>query len=86
MTDKKSTWDQRRIVDIMTDLQSGKLEYFQAANQIVDLLGSVRLETVDWTWTQARSQYDKGLDPRRQNVAALMEQATQDLNPEMEDD
>ena len=80
----KSSWDRERIGKILDESigKDLKIDVAQAHAQLVELLGSVRREAVDWAWTEARSQHAKGLDPRKFEVPLLMDKANADLNPE----
>ncbi len=83
-------WDKERLVEIVTE--AGKEANFSAiqvsefGTRVVAgfevLLEAVRAEAIGWTWAEACSQHDKGLDVRRQNVPELYEKAKLDLNPE----
>ena len=56
----------------------------ECINELEKLLGDVRAEAIQYTWTEACSQYDRGLDPRRFTVPQLVEKAREDLNPKRE--
>lgn len=83
-------WDKERLVEIL--VQAGKdtnlspfqiSEYGTAAVEPMEkLIDAVRAEAIGWTWAEACSQHDKGLDVRRQLVPELYEKALLDLNPE----
>jgi hypothetical protein len=84
-----ATWDEERAWKIIntafeeiTAGKRGSVDEFSCAKDLVELLGSVRAETIGWTWTEACSQHDRGMDVRRQEIPALLEKARADLNPE----
>lgn len=85
-----SSWDRERIRTVLTEAfaSPGDNGYQdsvgQALSKLTDLLGSVRAEAIGWTWTEACSQYDRGMDPRRSQIPELLERASADLNPERE--
>lgn len=83
-TPKPPTWDEERVKTILDELLPPNTRA-QRRNDclaaVTSLLASVRAEAIGWTWTEACSQYDRGLDPRRSEVPALLERAKQDLNP-----
>ena len=91
---EQSSWDKERAKDIIdkaveeilpnTEMKEGTVEEFQCYKDMVELLGSVRAEAIGWTWAEACSQHDKGLDPRRFEVPLLMDKAKADLNPDRE--
>lgn len=76
----------------MKDILEVKMERYLTEDQalpdaieaVVELLGSVRAEAIGWTWTEACSMHDKGLDPRTFEVPILMDRASADLNPDRE--
>jgi hypothetical protein len=89
---EKSSWDRERVSELI--IQAGKdanltplniAALVPLAGKMVELLGSVRAEAIGWTWTEACSQHDKGLDPKRFEVPLLLERATADLNPERDE-
>ena len=73
-----------KIIDKMLDdaRRRGIYQTDECINELEKLLGGVRQEAVGYTWTEACSQYDKGMDPRNYTVPLLMEKADSDLNPE----
>jgi hypothetical protein len=82
-------WDEERAWQIIDTAfeeikagRTGPADKFQCAKDLVDLLGSVRAEAIGWTWTEARSQHDRGMDPRNFEVPKLLEMSNADLNPE----
>lgn len=88
---EKSSWDRERVNELV--IQAGKdanlsplkiVALVPLAEKVVELLGSVRAEAIKWTWSEACSQHDKGLDPKRFKVPLLMDKANADLNPDRE--
>lgn len=84
---KQNSWDRERIREAILNLEItvGPLETTERdeiVHQLVELLGSVRAEAIGWTWTEACSQHDRGMDPRNFEVPKLLEMANADLNPE----
>lgn len=83
-------WDKERLTEIV--VQAGKeaglspIHLSALGTALVEpletMIDEVRAEAVGWTWTEACSQHDKGLDVRLQNVPALYSKALLDLNPE----
>ena len=87
--DIKITWDRERIADIVNAMLDdpdpiGIYPTARCFNRLQELLRGVRAEAIGWTWTEARLQYSKGLDPHRSEIPMLVEKATADLNPERE--
>lgn len=85
--DIKITWDRERVADIVNAMLDdpdhlGIYPTTKCFDKLQELLGSVRAEAIGWTWTEACSQHDKGLDPRRFEIPLLLDKATADLNPE----
>lgn len=72
-------WDRERIEEA---LKVYDVEAAQGVDALYELVTGVRAEAIGWAWAEACSQYDKGLDVRRQNVPELYEKALLDLNPE----
>ncbi len=64
----------------------GSLNDEECADELEKLLSGVRSDAIKHTWTEACSQYDKGMDPRNFEVPLLLEKAIADLNPERGDD
>lgn len=83
-------WDEERsqeIINLCFDevLNTRKpkpVSEFDSYKRLVEFLGSVRAEAIGWTWTEACSQYSKGLNPGKYEVPKLLEKAAEDLNPE----
>ena len=65
-------WDRERMVEIIGD----------EVDALEKLIEGVRAEAIGWTWAEACSQYDKGLDVRHQIMPDLLAKALLDLNPE----
>ena len=64
----------------------GSLNDEECADELEQLLRDVRTDAVNHTWTEACSQYDKGMNPKNFEVPLLIEKALADLNPERGDD
>lgn len=87
-----ATWDEERAWSVIkvafeeitagAMLKTGAIEEFSAAKDLVELLEEVRTEAIGWTWAEACSQHDRGLDVRRFEVPLLLDKAKADLNPE----
>lgn len=84
-----ATWDEERAWVIIntafeeiTAGKKGSIEEFSCAKDLVELLESVRVEAIGWTWAEACSQSDRGMDVRRFEVPLLLDKAKADLNPE----
>lgn len=83
-------WDKERLTDVV--VQAGKeaglspIHISALGTALVEplekLIDGVRAEAIGWTWTEACSQYDKGLDVRLQLMPELLDKALADLNPE----
>ncbi len=71
------------IGEMMTDFVKTNDSDTLAKNldRIEAFVTQARVQAIGWTWTEACSQYDKGLDPRNQEVPQLLERADADLNP-----
>jgi len=87
--DIESTYDRERVVAIVNEMLDdpnpiGIYPTTKCFDKLQELLGSVRAQAVEWAWTEACSQHDKGLDPRRFEIPLLLTKATADLNPERE--
>ncbi len=84
-----ATWDEERAWSIINtafeEIANGKkgaVEEFSCFKDLAELLGEVRTETIGWTWAEACSQSDRGMDVRRFEVPLLLDKAKADLNPE----
>lgn len=73
-------WDRERLLEIVCVNE----DWGDGADAICELIAGVRAEAIGWTWTEACSQYDKGLDVRHQIMPDLLDRAVLDLNPERE--
>lgn len=87
--DIKITYDKERVADIVNAMLDdpdpiGIYPTTRCFDQLQELLGSVRAEAIGWTWTEACSQYDRGMDPRLTAISQLMIKAAPELNPERE--
>ena len=74
-----ATWDRERIEEA---LKVYDVEAAQGVDALYELVKGVRAEAIGWTWAEACSQYDKGLDVRHQLMPELLDKALADLNPE----
>lgn len=79
-------YDRERLIEIVHEVVYGDrpdmYRVEKCYDQLEELLGSVRAEAVGHTWTEACSQYDKGMDPRLFEMPLLLKKAIADLNPE----
>ncbi len=87
--DTKITYDRERVANIVNAMLEdpnpiGIYSTTKCFDKLEALLGGVRSEAIGWTWTEARLQYSKGLDPHRSEIPKLLERALADLNPERE--
>ncbi len=64
----------------------GSLNDEECADELEQLLSDTRSDAVKHTWTEACSQYDRGMDPKNFDIPLLVDKATADLNPERGDD
>ncbi len=84
------TWDEERAKGIINqafedilNVEGVKLtSEYPSFKKLVELLGSVRAETIGWTWVEACNQASRGMDPRFFEVPKLLAKAEEDLNPE----
>lgn len=84
------TWDEERVKEVINQAFEDILKTdgpkltseFPSFKKMVDLLGSVRAETIGWTWVEACNQASRGMDPRFYEVPLLLTKAKEDLNPE----
>lgn len=82
-------WDQERVTKIIDKMlddarRRGIYQTDECIKELTDLLSEVRHETIGYTWTEACSQYDKGMDPRKYTIPLLISKANADLNPKRE--
>jgi len=87
--DIKITWDRERVADIVNAMLDdpdliGIYPTTACFDKLTELLGSVRVEAIGWTWQTACQQYASGRDPGRTLIPELLKKATADLNPERE--
>ncbi len=85
--DIKITYDRERVADIVNAMldDPDKLGIYPTTrcfDKLEDLIGYVRTEAIAYAWTEACSQYDKGMDPRNFEIPLLVEKSIADLNPE----
>lgn len=79
-------YDRERIVSIIEKMlddarRRGIYQTDECINSLEKLVGDVRAEAMSYTWTEACSQYDRGMDPRNFTIPQLIEKAKEDLNP-----
>jgi len=84
-----ATWDEERawktIETGFEEIIAGKkgtVDEFACFKDMVELLGSVRDEAIQWAWAEARNGYDRGMVPHQRDLADLLAKAKDDLNPE----
>ena len=80
-------WDRERVTKIIDKMlddarRRGIYQTDECINELDKLLGEMRKEAINYTWTEACSQYDRGMDPRNFTIPLLVEKANEDLNPE----
>jgi hypothetical protein len=80
-------WDRERVTTILDKMldnarRKGIYQMEECTDELEKLVGDVRAEAVAHTWTEACSQYDRGMDPRNYTVPQLVERVKGDLNPE----
>jgi len=80
-------FDRERVITIIDKMldnarRKGIYQTDECTDELEKLIGEVRVEAVGYTWTEACSQYDRGMDPRNFTIPLLMEKAAADLNPE----
>jgi len=75
-----------KILDKMLDdaRRKGIYQMDECTDELEKLVGDVRAESIQYTWTEACSQYDRGMDPRNYTITLLVEKARSDLNPKRE--
>jgi len=75
-----------KIIDKMLDdaRRRGIYQTEECTDELEKLIGDVRSEAVNYTWTEACSQYDRGMDPRNFTISLLVEKSRADLNPKRE--
>jgi hypothetical protein len=82
-------YDRERINTIINKMldnarRKGIYQTDECTDELEKLVGDVRAESIQYTWTEACSQYDRGMDPRNFTTPLLVEKARNDLNPERE--
>ena len=80
-------WDRERVTKIIDKMlddarRRGIYQTDECIKDLTALLTEVRNEALGYAWTEACSQYDKGMDPRNFTVPILVGKAQSDLNPE----
>ena len=80
-------YDQERVTKIIDKMlddarRKGIYQTEECITELTELLSEVRHEAMGYTWTEACSQYDKGMDPRNYTIPILIAKANEDLNPE----
>ena len=80
-------WDRERVTTILDKMldnarRKGIYQMEECTDELEKLVGDVRAEAVAHTWTEACSQYDRGMDPRNYTIPQLVERVKGDLNPE----
>ncbi len=72
-----------KILDRMLDnaRRKGIYQMEECTDELEKLVGDVRAESIQYTWTEACSHYDRGMDPRNYTIPLLVEKARSDLNP-----
>lgn len=82
-------YDRQRVNTILEKMvqnaqRKGIYQLEECTDELEKLVGDVRSEAVNYTWTEACSQYDRGMDPRNFTIPLLVEKAISDLNPKRE--
>lgn len=82
-------YDRERVTKILEEMvenarRKGIYQLEECTDQLEKLVGDVRAESIQYTWTEACSQYDRGMDPRNFTIPLLVEKARNDLNPKRE--
>ena len=82
-----ASYDRERIEEaieamLMIARSKGVYQTKDMYDKLERLVSSVRDEAVAYTWTEACSQYDRGMDPRNFTIPLLVQKARDDLNPE----
>ena len=80
-------YDRERVEIILKDMldnahKTGIYQTDECHDRLEKLLGAVRAEAVTQTWTEACSQYDRGMDPRNVSIPVLVSRVIEELNPE----
>jgi hypothetical protein len=79
-------YDRERVVKIIDRMlddarRRGIYQTDECINELEKLVGDVRSEAISYTWTEACSHYDRGMDPRNVSIPQLVEKTREDLNP-----
>lgn len=79
-------YDQERVTKILDKMlddarRKGIYQTEECIKELTELLKEVRNEAMGYTWTEACSQYDRGMDPRNYTIPLLIGKANEDLNP-----
>ena len=82
-------YDRQRVTKILDKMldnarRKGIYQMEECTDELEELVGHVRAEAITYTWTEACSQYDRGMDPRNYTIPLLVEKAAADLNPKRE--
>ena len=82
-------YDRERINTIINKMldnarRKGIYQTDECTDELEKLVGDVRAESIQYTWTEACSQYDRGMDPRHFTIPLLVDKARNDINPERE--
>ncbi len=82
-------YDQERITKILDKMlddarRRGIYQTDECIKSLDELIGEVRKEAIAYTWTEACSQYDRGMDPRNYTIPLLIDKASEALNPKRE--
>jgi hypothetical protein len=82
-------YDRQRVNTILEKMvenarRKGIYQLEECTDELEKLVGDVRAESIQYTWTEACSQYDRGMDPRNYTISLLVEKARSDLNPKRE--
>lgn len=80
-------YDRERIEAIIQKMldsahKAGIYQTDECHEKLEKLLGEVRDEAVAYTWTEACSHYDRGMDPRNVTIPFLVDRVKGELNPE----
>ncbi len=80
-------YDRERVEKILEEMlmearSRGIYQTKVPTDKLEQLLGEVRSEAVEYTWREACSQYDRGMDPRNFTISLLVNKSIDDLNPE----
>lgn len=79
-----SNYDSERVASILLATIEEDNNIGQAIEKLTELLGSVRRDTLEWTWAEARNGYDRGMIPHQRDLVELRKKVEEDLNPDRE--